>query len=332
MRQNFDPDPDVPLCGDLKPCPASCQGYSCPLGWSLAQGAASSLCPGICSNLDCCEQESFSPGGKTCSNGIPGVEAAGVCCKEECGTCGGTGCSTRVPGFGQYDCCVGRIVETGVLCSESGGAPCIVDEDAERCSNGIPGVESTGICCAEECGTCGGTGCSTRVPGFGQYDCCVGPISRVGVSCGVSVEAPCIVEDMPRCSNGVAGVDGGFNTCCSPDCGLCDHSDCVGRGWDECCVAAIVAAGVSCGVSVEAPCIQGDPDLPRCSNGIAGVDGGFNTCCSAECGLCDHSDCIGHGWDECCVAAILASHVSCDVSGKSPCIVDDAHLQAPGPM
>lgn len=66
--------------------------------------------------------------GETCSNGISGVEAAGVCCKEECGTCGGTGCSTRVPGFGQYDCCVGRIVETGVLCSESGDAPCIVDE------------------------------------------------------------------------------------------------------------------------------------------------------------------------------------------------------------
>lgn len=33
-----------------------------------------------------------------------------------------------MPGFGQYDCCVGPIVDTGVLCSESGDAPCIVEE------------------------------------------------------------------------------------------------------------------------------------------------------------------------------------------------------------
>lgn len=69
--------------------------------------------------------------GQTCSNGIPGVEAAGVCCKAECGTCGGTGCSTRVPGFGQYDCCVGPIVDTGVSCGDSVAAPCIIDEGDE---------------------------------------------------------------------------------------------------------------------------------------------------------------------------------------------------------
>lgn len=68
-------------------------------------------------------------------------------------------------------------------------------EDVERCSNGVPGVESTGICCRGECGTCGGTGCSTRVAGYGQYDCCVGPISRTGASCGDSVAAPCIIGE-----------------------------------------------------------------------------------------------------------------------------------------
>lgn len=47
---------------------------------------------------------------------------------EECITCGGAECSTRVAGFGQFDCCVGPIVDTGVYCSESGEAPCIVDE------------------------------------------------------------------------------------------------------------------------------------------------------------------------------------------------------------
>lgn len=67
-------------------------------------------------------------------------------------------------------------------------------EDVERCSNGVPGVETTGICCKAGCGTCGGDGCSTRALGFGQYDCCVGHISRSGVSCGDSVAAPCIVD------------------------------------------------------------------------------------------------------------------------------------------
>lgn len=63
--------------------------------------------------------------------------------------------------------------------------------------------------------------------------------------------------DVPRCSNGVAGVDGAFNTCCSAECGLCANHDCAGQGYDECCVTAILAADISCGVSVEAPCIQG---------------------------------------------------------------------------
>lgn len=39
-----------------------------------------------------------------------------------------------------------------------------------------------------------GDGCSTRAPGLGEYDCCVGSISSVGVLCGDSVSAPCIVD------------------------------------------------------------------------------------------------------------------------------------------
>ncbi|CAN0202574.1 unnamed protein product, partial [Ascophyllum nodosum] len=61
----------------------------------------------------------------TCRNELPGVQSGDVCCSAECGTCGGTGCSGR-PG-GRDECCVGTISSSGVLCSESGAAPCIVD-------------------------------------------------------------------------------------------------------------------------------------------------------------------------------------------------------------
>lgn len=181
---------DVEMCMVSVPCDITCLEYSCPVGQSLLADAANILCESsTCTVVDCCLPDPV-PVGETCSNGLAGVESTGVCCMEECITCGGAECSTRVAGFGQFDCCVGPIVDTGVYCSESGEAPCIVDEDVQRCSNGV------------------------------------------------------------------AGVDGAFSTCCSAECGLCDHSDCIGKGWDDCCVAAILESGVSCGDTVEAPCIQ----------------------------------------------------------------------------
>ena len=58
----------------------------------------------------------------TC-NGIQGVN---VCCSSDCGECGGSGCSTR--GGGAEDCCRDNIEASGILCSDTGGAPpCIVD-------------------------------------------------------------------------------------------------------------------------------------------------------------------------------------------------------------
>lgn len=62
------------------------------------------------------------------------------------------------------------------------------------------------------------------------------------------------------------------------------------------------------------------PDAPRCSNGMVGVDGAFDTCCRVECGICGTSDCIDQGDGECCAAAIVAADVSCDVSGEAPCV------------
>lgn len=54
-----------------------------------------------------------------------GILDGDVCCGSECGKCGGTACSSR--GGGADDCCRGNIMESGILCSDNGGAsPCIV--------------------------------------------------------------------------------------------------------------------------------------------------------------------------------------------------------------
>ena len=60
-----------------------------------------------------------------CNNGLPGYEAANVCCALECGQCGGVGCS-QLPGG--KECCTSDVLATGMLCSESGTAPCIIDD------------------------------------------------------------------------------------------------------------------------------------------------------------------------------------------------------------
>lgn len=62
--------------------------------------------------------------GQTCSNSLAGYEASGVCCPTSCGQCGGVGCS----GLGD-GCCTGNVKTSGVKCSESKAAPCVIDTD-----------------------------------------------------------------------------------------------------------------------------------------------------------------------------------------------------------
>eukprot|EP00752_Nemacystus_decipiens_P017643 g15814.t1 len=64
----------------------------------------------------------------TCSNGLAGYEHTGkqVCCPLTCGACGGSGCGGREGGADS--CCSSTIVDNAVLCSESGEAPCIIND------------------------------------------------------------------------------------------------------------------------------------------------------------------------------------------------------------
>lgn len=49
--------------------------------------------------------------------------------QDGCGTCGGTGCASRGNDIGLTgdDCCAGKILASGRLCSVTGEAPCFID-------------------------------------------------------------------------------------------------------------------------------------------------------------------------------------------------------------
>lgn len=63
--------------------------------------------------------------GPECSNGLAGYSEGEICCEESCGMCGGAGCK-NFPG-GKDSCCMGAIEDAGVMCADSGAAPCIME-------------------------------------------------------------------------------------------------------------------------------------------------------------------------------------------------------------
>jgi hypothetical protein len=112
------------------------------------------------------------------------------------------------------------------------------------CENGIA---SSNACCDAACGSCGGSGCSSR-PG-GTSACCLSGV-RKQPSC-TQVGPPCIMAD-PLC---LTGIKNG-NVCCAPGCGTCGGGGCGSRpgGSAACCVGSIQAADRSCATNMP-PCV-----------------------------------------------------------------------------
>lgn len=120
------------------------------------------------------------------------------------------------------------------------------------CENGILNGD---ICCMDTCGSCGGSGCSSR--NGGAEGCCTSTIRSSEVSCDDS-SAPCIVQPQddnipdPNCDNGIekSGV------CCSAECGTCGGGGCSSRylGSNYCCTSTIKNDGNSCSTN-SAPCV-----------------------------------------------------------------------------
>jgi hypothetical protein len=116
----------------------------------------------------------------------------------------------------------------------------------QSCSTGIA---NDNTCCAASCGSCGGSGCSTR-PG-GSEACCVGTIEAAGVSCTES-GPPCVMND-PQCITGIPGSD----VCCDAACGTCGGGGCgsLPGGSTNCCIGSIRNSGRSC-AEYPPPCVM----------------------------------------------------------------------------
>ncbi|CAN0043397.1 unnamed protein product [Ascophyllum nodosum] len=124
------------------------------------------------------------------------------------------------------------------------------------CDNGFIGIQNGDVCCSEQCGTCGGTGCGSR-PG-GRDACCVNRILNEGSSCSDVTAAPCFIDD-PTCSNGFPGIQT-RDVCCSAECGRCGGRGCgsLPGGDKECCTSVILASTRSCSEVGMAPCFIED--------------------------------------------------------------------------
>ncbi|CAM9200699.1 unnamed protein product [Ectocarpus fasciculatus] len=237
-------------------------------------------------------------GSSTCD----GVLKGDFCCFADCGTCGGTGCGDR----NGLNCCTSDITDT---CSATNGAaPCIVEGrffpslalavrnslstttpgSFETCDGGIVGIQTSDICCSSSCGSCAGSGCTSRDGGAGA--CCGDGVRASGRYCSVTGEAPCITSEPIRMNDGsTTTTTTGSSTCdgvlkgdfcCFADCGTCGGSGCGDRNGLNCCTSDIT--DMCSATNGAAPCIvDGDstgptptspsPSPSTCSGTIASI-------------------------------------------------------------
>ena len=138
---------------------------------------------------------------QTCSNDLPGFEASGVCCPLSCGQCGGSGCALLGEG-----CCTSQVIDSGLLCSVTNAAPCIVDsDDGER----KYGLRVSTYISAHICPIRGRSGYISRASGQSSA-------SLILSSC-----SPCLsTRAVELCAPGIPGILEGI-ACCPSSCGSC---------------------------------------------------------------------------------------------------------------
>ncbi|CAB1108450.1 unnamed protein product [Ectocarpus sp. CCAP 1310/34] len=60
------------------------------------------------------------------------------------------------------------------------------------CDGGIVGIQASDVCCSASCGSCGGSGCTSR--DGGSESCCGGGVRASGRYCSITGEAPCLAN------------------------------------------------------------------------------------------------------------------------------------------
>ncbi|CAN0186204.1 unnamed protein product, partial [Scytosiphon promiscuus] len=97
-------------------------------------------------------------------------------------------------------------------------------------------------------------------------------------SCDATGGAPCKVETVPECIEGIDGYLGendGGSVCCPVGCTQCGGTGCgsvgagEGLGNTDCCINGVLNNQDFCSVTNAAPCVVD----PTCSDGTVGIEG-----------------------------------------------------------
>jgi microsomal dipeptidase-like Zn-dependent dipeptidase len=190
-----------------------------------------------------------------CANSLPGIQSSSVC--KVVTACGGEG---------QRACCLG---EAGFGSCQAGLVE-LPQANSGQCGNGLPGVQSSGVCAA-----------ITACGGEGQRACCLGEAGFGACQAGLT-ELP--QPNSGQCGNSIPGVQSN---------GVCGFiSACGGAGQRACCVGEAASS-----------CQAGLVELPQansgqCGNSIPGIQSsgvcaaitpcgeqGQRACCLGEAGF-----------------------------------------------
>lgn len=185
-----------------------------------------------------------------CANALPGVQSSGVCkVVTACGAVGQRACCLGEAGFGA---CQAGLVE-------------LPQANSGQCGNGMPGVQSSGVCAAIT--ACGGSG---------QRACCAGEAGFGACQAGLT-ELP--QPNSGQCGNSIPGIQSN---------GICGVvSACGAEGQRACCVGE-AASSCQSGL-VELP----QPNAGQCGNAIPGIQSS-GVCASI-------TACGGQGQRACCL-------------------------------
>ncbi|CAB1104288.1 unnamed protein product [Ectocarpus sp. CCAP 1310/34] len=237
---------------------------------------------------------------QTCDNGLAGVSTGVYCCTLGCGTCGGSGCSSRAEGLNGDDCCTSNIASNGILCADSGAAPCIGDVDDDVSTETETETETEPVGSSY-------LGCFSDLPGSRIFTFEAATYTMTADACLAlcADSAYYGTQYSEECWCGAEGADYDAN-----GAGVCDMP--CGGDADEIC-------GGFYAISVYEN--DGEPVEFSCS-GDAGVSSG-SSCCEADCDTCGGSGCSsrGSGAASCCTSSIQSAGTLCSDSGAAPCIL-----------
>lgn len=185
-----------------------------------------------------------------CANSLPGIQSSSVC--KVVTACGGAG---------QRACCLG---EAGFGACQAGLVE-LPQANSGQCGNGLPGVQSSGVCAA-----------ITACGGEGQRACCLGEAGFGACQAGLT-ELP--QPNAGQCGNSIPGIQSN---------GVCGFvSACGAEGQRACCVAEAASS-----------CQAGLVELPQansgqCGNSIPGIQSSGVCAAITPCG--------GQGQRACCI-------------------------------